>query len=41
MVAMRNSGFDTHECLSSGMKALKGAQCKYLNSIFYYFSDEL
>lgn len=36
MMAMRNSVFDMHGSLSSGMKTLKGLDYKYLNlnSIF-------
>lgn len=31
MMARRNSVFDMHESLSSGMKTLKGLDYKYLN----------
>lgn len=34
MMVMRNSVFDMHESLLSGMKTLKSAAYKYLNSIF-------
>lgn len=41
MMVMRNSVFGMHESLLSGVKMLKGAEYKYLNSIFQSSPDEL